>query len=147
MGRREVRAQGNRVILEIERFAYTPQGTFGRLKANGFECFTIEEVWKNNQKSVSCIPCNVYTIKRGQFPKHGEAFEILNVPNRSAILIHPANTTLDIEGCVGPGESLGYVNNQWAVTGSRLAYEKFMIRMQGVQEAKIRIYNYLGGML
>lgn len=135
------------MILELERFAYTPKGTFGKLKANGFESYTVEEVWKNNERGKSCIPCGVYDLKRGQFPKHGNCFEVLGVPNRSAILIHVANTIDDIEGCIGPGEALGTVNEKWAVVQSKKAYDRFMKYMSGTDAAKIRIYNYLGGML
>jgi len=133
------------VIIEIERFAYTPMGTFGRLKANGFESFTIEEVWNNNQPKISCIQTGVYVIKRGQFPKHGETFQVMNVPGRSAILFHVANTILDIEGCIGPGERLGMVNNNWAVLDSKSAYTRFMRFLDDTNEAKLRIYNYQGG--
>lgn len=135
------------MILELERFAYTPYGTFGRLKANGFECLTIEEVWKSNIRGKSCIPIGIYELKRGHFPKHAEAFEVMNVPNRSAILIHVANTIDDIEGCIGPGERLGMVKDKWAVLQSKSAHDRFMKYMQGTDLAKIRIYNYLGGML
>lgn len=135
------------MILELERFAYTPQGTFGRLKANGFECYTVEEVWNNNQKSISCIPIGVYQVIKTTTPKHGECFMVSNVPNRTAILIHPANTIDDIEGCIGPGESLGVVNNLWAVQGSQAAYKRFMYFMLGKVEANLRVYNYQGGIL
>ena len=136
------------MIFELERFAYTPMGTFGRLKANGFEtCFTIEEVWNNNSPSISCIPIGVYPLKRGRFPKHGETFQVMEVPNRSAILFHVANTILDIEGCIGPGERLGMLGPNWAVLQSKSAYDRFMVFMKNVDEAKLRIYNYQGGIV
>lgn len=110
------------MILELERFAYSPMGTFGRLRANGFECFSIEEVWNDNRPNISCIPVGTYRLKRGNFPKHKEAFQVMDVPNRTAILIHVANTIKDIEGCIGPGEKLGMLGDHWAVLGSQLAY-------------------------
>lgn len=141
------------MIFELERFAYTPMGTFGRLRCNGFEAYTIEEVWNNNKPFGSCIPCGIYPMRRGRFPKHGEAFEIQHVPNRDFILIHVANTIDDIEGCVGPGNSLGMQQGRtskkmlWSVNESGLAYARFMKFMEGTDEAKIRIYNYTGGIL
>lgn len=37
-------------------------------------------------------------------PQFGEVFMISNVPNRTHILIHRANWTTDLKGCVGIGE-------------------------------------------
>lgn len=135
------------MIIELERRGYFDNGTFGILKSNGFQCVTVEEVWRNNQRSISCIPIGVYPIRRGKYPRHGECFEVLNVPNRTSILIHPANTIDDIEGCIGPGERFGMVKDKWAVLQSTSAYQRFMNFMTGVVEAKLRIYNYQGGVL
>lgn len=124
----------------LERFAYTPLGTFGRLIDAGFECFTIEEVWAKNVKSKSCIPeASAYPCRRGTFPKMGETFEVTNVPDRSAILFHVANTIADIEGCVGPGERLGAVNGMWGVLGSLQAYRRFMKHLSGVDEFTLEV--------
>ena len=131
--------------LVLERFCYGPLGTFGRLVGVEFSCFTVEEVWANNAKGKSCIPIGTYTLKRDRFPKHGEAFEVCNVPNRTAILIHVANTIDDIEGCIGPGEALGFVDQKWAVVQSAKAYQRFMEHMRGTDEATFSIVNLQGG--
>ena len=51
--------------LQLQRFAYTPFGTFGRLYMPEFQCFTIERPWLNNVPKESCIPEGEYGIRRG----------------------------------------------------------------------------------
>ena len=41
----------------IERFAYAPDGTFGRIKLpNGTQFVTVERPWLSNKAYESCIP-------------------------------------------------------------------------------------------
>lgn len=110
--------------LILERFAYTPMGTFGRL--SGLDIFTLEEPWRNNQRQISCIPEGRYRCKRIMSPKFGNVFEITNVSGRSHILIHKGNTIDDVEGCVLVGNKLGVLGDRWAVLESRGAFDKFM---------------------
>ena len=116
-------------------------GVFGELSVGNQTWYTVEEVWRNNAKGNSCIPIGEYRVKRGRFPKHGEAFEVLNVPNRTAILIHVANTVADIEGCIGPGKRLGALGGVWAVLDSGDAYREFMEAMHGVDEFDLKVFN------
>jgi hypothetical protein len=65
----------------------------------------VELPWKENQKSVSCIPANEYigvAIKRPSNKKY--AIHIQNVPTRTAILIHQANRANQLLGCIAPGQ-------------------------------------------
>lgn len=135
--------------ISIVRFAYTPMGTFGRLLMPGFECFTLEEVWNDNKPNISCIPVGVYGIKRGVFPRHKETFEVMDVPDRSAILFHTGNTISDISGCIVLGRDLGWVDSKWAIKGgtSAPAYRQFMNVLTGELRAVLTISNYHGGVL
>ena len=131
------------IILTLERFCYSPLGTFGMLTSgDGFSCYTVEEIWKHNTTGNSCIPEGVYRCRRGHFPKHGEAFEVCEVPGRTAILFHVANTIADIEGCIGPGETLGALDNVWAVLNSGHAYQRFMTYLKDEQEFVLDIRQY-----
>lgn len=65
--------------------------------------FTLELPWKENKKRESCIPIGVYDVKKHTSPKFGNCFWIKNVPNRDAILIHPANYTRQLLGCIAVG--------------------------------------------
>lgn len=131
----------------MERFAYTPQGTFGEIIVSPFRCFSIEEVWKNNQPRISCIPTGIYPIRLGtHYGKPGdqddyEVYEVSQVPGREHIEIHIANSIKDIEGCIGPGLELGFVHGLWAVTRSREAFEAFMGIMEGMPEGLLEIVD------
>jgi len=114
-------------MITLERFAYTPQGTFGRLTFDDFSCYTVERPWDGNKPYVSCIPEGEYVLERYNSPKFGKVYAVnggtVSVTedinhSRSAILIHAANVASDLEGCIGLGDSLGFVKNQWAVLNS-----------------------------
>lgn len=75
-----------------------------------YTCFFIELAWKNNQKSISCIPARTYwVVKRKAFENgsrfNHDHFEVLNVRNRTYIKWHIANYYWNLKGCMGPGKS------------------------------------------
>lgn len=114
-------------LVHIIRFKSSDQGTQGYLFFNTFQCCTLELPWKNNQRSISCIPHGYYLMKpylfRGKYP----SYHILDVPNRSNILIHQGNFAGDVskgylsnvEGCILVGRYFGIMRNQLAVLVSR----------------------------
>lgn len=67
-------------------------------------CYTLEEPWRNNIKRISCIPAGEY-----ECVKHNGSFKnvwrLLDVPKRTAVLIHAGNTLEDTEGCILVGTS------------------------------------------
>ena len=75
-----------------------------------FEFKTLELAWKNNQKQISCVPIGDYKVKKRWSKKFGNHFHILDVPNRSYILIHCANFYTQLRGCVAVGDDLSYIN-------------------------------------
>jgi len=133
--------------LILNRFCLSSMGTFGTMdiqeeEENLFSCYTVERPWLGNQPSISCIPWGKYGLEldyyhRGDYP----AYEVMDVPNRTEIKIHVANTQADVQGCIGLGQALGYVNRQWAVTNSRRAYERFMTVMKGDPHAMLSIHS------
>jgi hypothetical protein len=89
--------------MELKLFrTYFPKGTNGELLLNGERvCYTIELPWKNNQRQVSCIPEGKYELKKRWTRRFGHHFILLNVPDRSYILVHAANDALkEIKGCI-----------------------------------------------
>lgn len=132
--------------IEIARRAQTYKGTFGYMRVfDGdeliFECWTCEKEWADNQPYKSCIPAGEYTICRSYFHRGDyPAFEVMNVPGRSRILIHIANTPSQLAGCIAPGTRLGVLGNEWAVLSSRRAYGAFMEALEGVNQADLSIY-------
>ena len=89
---------------KLTRFAQTRDGTFGRFG----KWLTVEEEWQGNKPRVSCIPTGVYLCHRTWYHGGGyETFEVMDVPGRSRILFHVANTENDLEGCLGIAGQLG----------------------------------------
>jgi len=112
----------------ISRYISTEKQTIG----NGFllsdvdnfikyEFKTLELPWKNNKKRISCIPVGDYRVKKRKSQKYGNHFNILDVDNRSYILIHNGNFNHQTKGCVLIGDDLAYINedNDIDVTNSK----------------------------
>lgn len=86
---------------------YQPKQTIGELLIDGVEfCKTLELKWLDNTRSKSCIPEGTYkVVKRLAHPKRKyDHFHVLNVPNRSYILIHTGNHSRQILGCILVGD-------------------------------------------
>jgi Family of unknown function (DUF5675) len=83
---------------------YYPEGANGEILYEGrLVMYTIELPWKNNLAGVSCIPEGKYELSKRWSPKFGRHLQILNVPGREYILIHPANEALrELKGCIAP---------------------------------------------
>ena len=129
--------------LILARFGSVPgKGTFGKLwvAGGGFNCVTVEREWKDNEPFVSCVPAGIYrlvkTVHRGKYP----AYQLVNVPDRSAINIHIANAQHELAGCIALGSWFGgSIENNWAIVYSRQTYAKFMHMMDNTDDAKITI--------
>jgi len=118
----------------LTRVPSTDQGTFGNFKMDdGTQFWSLELPWLNNANDASCIPSGVYQCKWIQSPKHGECYQVMNVPGRDMIEIHSANFAGDagkgyisqLLGCIALGTSIGILNNQLAVLNSKGAIAAF----------------------
>lgn len=117
-------------------------GTFGRFlfPAIGYESYTAEPPWKNNQRSVSCVPAGEYIVQERMSPKYGSVYHVTDVEGRSWILHHSGNyagdTTKGLKshtmGCILHGQKLGFLGGQKAVLNSRftMADLHFKSKMQ-----------------
>lgn len=102
---------------------YFTSGTNGTLFINGQEiCKTIELPWNHNQRRISCIPEGNYQIRKRFSHKFKWHLELLNVKNRSLILIHPANHAMkELNGCIAP---VSEITGEGQGSRSRLAFDK-----------------------
>ena len=100
---------------------------------------TLEDKWRDNERMVSCIPTGAYKVMRHISPKFGECFKVIDVPDRSEILIHAGNTHKDTHGCILLGLMYGTVGTEAAILSSRAAVANFMTEMLGVEEAELEI--------
>jgi Family of unknown function (DUF5675) len=89
--------------LELIR-TYFLEGTNGEiLFQERLITYTIELPWKNNQARVSCIPEGRYELVKRWSPKFNRHLQVLDVPRRDNILIHPANdASRELKGCIAP---------------------------------------------
>lgn len=119
----------------LERFAYAPDGTFGRLTLPmGWQCYTVERPWAGNAVGESCIPEGVYdlelrpsnVVKRTSRGAFSRGFEVTGVPGRTYIMIHPANWPDDVEGCIGVGRNYGVINGVVGVSHSQETFGVLM---------------------
>lgn len=75
-----------------------------------FQCFTLELPWLNNLPQKSCIPAGRYKIVPRFSAKYKSHLHILDVPNRSWILIHEANYVHQLLGCIAVGRTRADLN-------------------------------------
>jgi hypothetical protein len=122
----------------LDRFAYLPDGTLGKLTVNDQVFWIAERPWRNNQQEISCIPPGTYTCKRYVSQRFGETFEITEVPNRTYILFHVGNfPEKDSHGCLLVGESL--MKGHSAVASSKVAMARFRETLKDVESFTINI--------
>lgn len=89
-----------------------------------FLCFTLEDPDNNNHQGDSCIPFGTYDCIPHDGPKFKNVWEVTNVPNRGAILIHSGNTINDTHGCILVGKKRGFIQDLPAVLESKAALEE-----------------------
>lgn len=128
--------------VEILR-TYQPEQTIGELIIDGVEfCKTLELKWLNNMRSKSCIPEGRYkVIKRLAHEKRKyNHFHVINVPDRSYILIHTGNYSSQILGCILVGERHTDMNKDGLldVVNSTITLQKLYEKMPNEFELVIR---------
>jgi len=115
------------VNLLLIRDTFTDKSVMGELFVNGERiCDTLELPWRDNKRSVSCIPAGEYKV-RFRYPRESATRDYLHllikdVPNRDYILFHRGNTAKDSRGCV----LVGFANQQDFVHNSTLAMDLLM---------------------
>lgn len=93
-------------VLTLKRI-YTEVSTLGILSIDGkLICYTIELPARNNARGVSCIPEGRYVAKFEFHATHGQVYRLDDVPKRAGILIHIANRTSELKGCIAPNMTI-----------------------------------------
>lgn len=135
---------GGIVSVVLERKHSAPKYTSGilHIHANNlvWACYTLERPWLDNQPKVSCIPAGTYTCRRFASEKHGETFEVCNVPGRAGILFHSGNSALkDTQGCILLGVGLNLTGGHAYLEASRAAMHTFRQMLSGIDEFSMEI--------
>ena len=102
-------------VVKLRRGASTDEGTFGVLSFGQSIVHSLELPWRGNLRRRSSIPEGVYTCALVNSPRFGRVYHVQDVPDRSHVLIHPANLAgavpmgwvSQLEGCIAPCERLG----------------------------------------
>ena len=90
--------------VDLYRAVDTAGATFGSLFLSTTPiCLTLELPWKCNRRNVSCIQAGEYDCIPFFHNKWGRCWHVRGVPNRSEIVIHPANRASELKGCIAPG--------------------------------------------
>lgn len=137
--------------LFLKRVAMNSHGTFGVLLLEDKPfAVTLERPWRQNQRSVSCIPQGQYICLRcsnspdynyQDSPKFGNTFQVFNVPDRSKILFHKGNLNDDTHGCILVGENFHMFTGVPGVAASRDAFNEFLNITKHVDEFDLVIEN------
>tara|TARA_R110000824_G_scaffold397267_2_gene599826 strand:+ start:2226 stop:2693 length:468 start_codon:yes stop_codon:yes gene_type:complete len=106
--RKNTEVKADSANLLIIRDTFTAKSIIGKLYCNGeFMAHTLELPWKNNQKSVSCIPEGRYKCRvrlaRESATRDYVHLLVQDVEGRSYILFHYGNFPTDTKGCILTG--------------------------------------------
>lgn len=153
----------------LTRDVWTDDETVGWLRANNKKWATIERAWipssltPGGSKGVSSIPCGEYRLEPHDSEGHPKSFAIVakdldvyhwphEVPAakrgiaRTLCLIHPANWSHELRGCVAPGKDRKYDQStgMWQVTRSRDAMNEIRSLLMGSADAKLIVVDGRG---
>lgn len=124
-------------------------GTFGVLSIDDWWCYTLEPPWRDNKPQISCIPKGEYQVQPWNSPRFPQTYNVMRVPDRTAILTHQGNLAGDKDkgflrhslGCILVGKKQGWLGKQKAVLLSAVAMRelremvgrsKFYLDIEGV---------------
>lgn len=114
----------------LQRLESTDEGTFGTIELGELRLFTGELPWRENARSISCIPAGIYPCAFTYSPRFRRLMYLVDgVENRSGIRIHSANFMGDaalgmkcqLNGCIAPGMRIGWMDKQKAIFSSMTA--------------------------
>jgi hypothetical protein len=100
--------------------------------------YSIELPWKNNHTRVSCIPEGKYELVKRWSPKFNRHLQVMNVPKRNFILIHPANDALkELKGCIAP---VSIITGAGMGLRSRMALETLTSLVYGALDRREQVF-------
>lgn len=139
-------ALNSTLVLDLKRTDETAEQTLGILRVMDgdnelFSCKTLELPYRDNKRNISAIKAGEYKVKKRYSSKYKHHFHVLNVPNRSMILIHWGNYVTQTKGCILVGKEHRDINgdNRKDVTSSKLTLKKLNDLLP--DEFTIKIYS------
>ena len=110
----------------IKRTHNLPSATLGTLTIDDVKTdpiYTLENPKRATDKD-SRIPAGIYKCKPYSGTKYKDVYIVLDVPNRSAILLHAGNFERDTLGCILLGNKFT-LKPEPAVLESKKCFERF----------------------
>lgn len=131
------------MIIKLVRLLHLQDRILGTLIAKNKIFATLELPWKDNAKNISCIPKGSYTLVRHWSRKFPYIhLQLLDVPNRSGILIHAGNTPKDTSGCILLAKNFAE-NNDLTAT-SRDAVDELMQLLDNKENLTLEVIDVQG---
>ena len=131
--------------VDLMRIEQGADGTFGVLRINGRAwCVTLEPPDRNNAQNVSCIPSGRYVCRRLVSRRFGTTYEVVDVPGREHILLHPGNVVDDTQGCVLLGRHFGLLRGARGILNSGQTFRAFLSELEGVEEFSFTVEDVYG---
>lgn len=121
-------------LLRWHSDQYVTCGTI--LGPAGVLCSSLELPWRDNARSVSCIPVGVYSVVAVRSARFGFTYSV-SVPERSGILFHAGNAPDDSRGCILPVSEI----LDWRGVGSRKALDRLLRYLHGTPELTLEVVN------
>lgn len=108
------------------RHTNRPDATLGTLEfEGGHQWAVLEPPWRNNKTDLSCIPAGKYLCRIQLSPRYGRVYHVLDVPERTHILLHAGNFPSDTKGCLLIGRQHTTVDGKSQLkSGSRKALQE-----------------------
>lgn len=118
------------MLIRVQRKRKTTDGIFGVLSIdnNPFGCFTVESL-------EHAIPAGYYSVEFTYSPEFNQTMPLIDVPNRTAIRIHPANYPTQLLGCIAVGDK----EEPDAVDNSRNTFNSLNKIISGKEDLHIQI--------
>lgn len=107
-----------------------------------FSALSLERGWRENKKSVSCVPLGSYDVVLEYSPRFDmHLWELKDVENRSECKFHSANYWYQLNGCIALGNRLADINNDGYndVLSSKLTMRAFHKTLNGDTKALLII--------
>jgi hypothetical protein len=138
------------ITAVLERAITGDQGTMGRLISTevSLDVLMTELPERNNEVGYSRIPEGQYVCIPYHSPKFGKCWHVMNVPGRSAVLIHKGNVAGDKKkgwlthsrGCILPAWYKGRIGKQMAGLNSTRAFSDIMTKI-GFNKFNLKIID------
>jgi hypothetical protein len=143
--------RGWTIDLVLQRHQFIPDGIFGSLVSpDNIVAVTLEHAYQMGDATkpgvlyYPKVPPGIYKCVRGMHRLENmksdfETFEVTDVPGHTGILFHIGNFLRDSRGCILLGSAMIDDGNGYMISGSKIAFQKFMNLQQRVDSFHLTI--------